>query len=73
MILKGWTNPLPRYILLAIGESRLEVKEDPKGRFQYLVGEAESPSGFIVSFPEKPGIGGEQHIFMLKEIRELRT
>ena len=48
--LEGWTRPLPTYLVEAIAEGILMVKQG-KG-YQYLVGNVVNPQGTLVSFLE---------------------
>lgn len=48
MLLKGWVNPLPDWIVKALESGQLQVKQAKD--HEYLVGTATNPQGTIISF-----------------------
>lgn len=72
MLLKGWINDLPPHLEEAVERGELAVVIDPKTKGEYLVGEIQH-AGYTLAFPLIPGIGGEQHLFMLKQIAQLKV
>ena len=50
MHLKGWTNPLPQWIVDAIKEGKIKVWYDQKNDCELLKGEAVNPYGIVIAF-----------------------